>query len=72
MTSTTQTRRLPAQRSGAKGFLARLFAAEALWRQRQHLAKLDDAALRDIGVSRAQAEAEATRGVWAAPRHWMR
>lgn len=72
MTSTTHTRRLPAQRTGAKGLFARLIEIEGLWRQRQHLAKLDDAVLHDIGISRAEAQTEAARGVWAAPRHWMR
>lgn len=43
-----------------------------LWRQRRALARLDDRALDDIGVNRAQAEAEARRPVWDAPDFWRR
>ncbi|MCM2562705.1 DUF1127 domain-containing protein [Lutimaribacter sp. EGI FJ00015] len=47
--------------------LAQLFD---LYRQRRALAQLDDAALRDIGKTRAEARAEARRPVWDAPAHW--
>ncbi|UWQ55038.1 DUF1127 domain-containing protein [Leisingera caerulea] len=46
-----------------------------LWsvrRQRDQLAALDDRALKDIGLTRSQAEAEARRGFWSAPDHWLR
>ena len=39
-------------------------------RQRRRLAELDDAALRDIGISRADALREAARKPWDAPSHW--
>jgi uncharacterized protein YjiS (DUF1127 family) len=42
----------------------------ALYRQRHTLARLNDAALDDIGVTRAQALAEAKRPLWDAPAHW--
>lgn len=42
----------------------------ALHRQRRALARLDAADLADIGLTRAQAEAEAKRPVWDAPEHW--
>ena len=42
----------------------------AIHRQRQALARLDDSALRDIGVSREEALAEAARPVWDAPDNW--
>lgn len=42
------------------------------WRQRQHLAGLDDAALSDIGVTRKQALHEAARPIWDVPAHWLR
>jgi uncharacterized protein YjiS (DUF1127 family) len=42
----------------------------ALWTQRNALKSLDSAVLRDIGVTRAQAEAEAKRPVWDAPESW--
>jgi uncharacterized protein YjiS (DUF1127 family) len=41
-------------------------------RQRRHLARLDDHLLRDIGLSRAEAAAEAKRTMWDAPAHWHR
>ncbi len=53
-------------RKPRKGLLAYL----DLYAQRRALAKLDQAQLRDIGVSRAEAEAEVARPPWDAPRHW--
>jgi len=44
-----------------------LLAMVSLYNQRRTLAKLSDAALADIGVTRAQASAEAARPVWDAP-----
>lgn len=41
-------------------------------RQRKHLAKLDDAMLRDIGVTRGAADTEARRPFWDAPAIWRR
>jgi uncharacterized protein YjiS (DUF1127 family) len=49
---------------------ARLMAASALARSRRSLGRLDDHILRDIGLTRPEAEAEAARSVWDAPRHW--
>jgi uncharacterized protein YjiS (DUF1127 family) len=42
----------------------------AIYRQRQALARLDEAALRDIGLTRAEAMAEASRPIWDAPDNW--
>ena len=53
----------PARRFG----LGALFS---VWRQRRALANLDEAALRDIGVTRAEAQAEASRPVWDVPETW--
>lgn len=39
-------------------------------RQRRDLAKLDPHLLRDIGVTPAEACAEADRGFWDAPQSW--
>ena len=50
--------------------LARLLAAEALARSRRRLALLDDHILRDIELTRAEAEAEAERPAWDSPLHW--
>jgi hypothetical protein len=43
-----------------------------LLRSRHQLRMLDDRMLRDIGVSRAQAEAESLRPVWDVPPTWKR
>ena len=42
----------------------RLWARYELGRQRAALRALSDRALKDIGVSRADAEAEGCRGIW--------
>lgn len=49
-----------------------LFDMIAVWRQRRQLARLDDAALDDIGLTRDQALAEARRPVWNVPEHWLK
>ncbi len=46
------------------------FAIMALSRSRRGLARLDDHLLRDIGVTRAEAMAEADCATWNAPPHW--
>lgn len=55
---------------GARALLTRLLDLQALWRQRRRLAELDDAALRDMGLTRSEALHEARRPVWDAPAHW--
>ena len=47
-----------------------LLRRSAVARSRRSLALLDDHLLRDIGLTRAQAMAEAERPSWDAPRHW--
>ncbi len=47
-----------------------LRAAIALHRSRRALAALSDDALRDVGLDRAQARAEAARPLWDAPASW--
>ncbi|MGR3505466.1 MAG: DUF1127 domain-containing protein [Paracoccaceae bacterium] len=42
----------------------------AIRRQRVRLATLDQAALDDMGISRAMAETEAARPVWDVPDGW--
>ncbi|PRY23598.1 uncharacterized protein DUF1127 [Aliiruegeria haliotis] len=54
-----------------EGFFGQLTGMMALHKQRRDLAKLDDRALSDIGVSRYQAEIEASRPAWDVPQHWM-
>ena len=51
--------------------LAHFVQAYAGWQQRKRLATLDDAALCDMGLTRAQAEAEAARPLWNAPDQWL-
>jgi uncharacterized protein YjiS (DUF1127 family) len=51
-------------------FPARLAAAARLARSRKGLARLDAHLLRDIGLTSAEAQAEADRPVWDAPSHW--
>lgn len=41
-----------------------------VWSQRQTLNRLDDRALNDIGLTRAEAEAEARRSIWDVPDTW--
>lgn len=48
------------------------FKLIGLARQRHTLAALDDHMLKDIGITRAQAQTEADRPVWDAPSNWMR
>lgn len=46
-------------------------ALASLRRQRMTLGQLDDRMLKDIGLERAAAEAEAKRPLWDAPDHWF-
>ena len=52
--------------------LTSVLDALSLRRQRRCLAKLDDRALKDIGITREQAEAEAARHIWDAPEFWQK
>jgi len=49
-----------------------LFDIIAVRRQRRNLARLDDAALRDIGLTRDQAMSEARRPFWDVPGYWLK
>ncbi|SLN17515.1 hypothetical protein PSA7680_00556 [Pseudoruegeria aquimaris] len=62
--------RAAALRPARRSVLSRLLAAEAAWRTRQSLKTLDRAALRDLGLSRSQAAAEAARPIWDVPAAW--
>ncbi|MEH6836254.1 MULTISPECIES: DUF1127 domain-containing protein [Falsihalocynthiibacter] len=42
------------------------------YRQRRALARLDDAALTDLGLSRSDATQEANRPIWDVPAAWRR
>ncbi|HXV32141.1 MAG TPA: DUF1127 domain-containing protein [Sinorhizobium sp.] len=58
----------PTGRKTGASLSVRLVDAMLNWieraRQRRHLAELDDRLLRDIGVSRAEVEAEISRPFW--------
>ena len=41
-----------------------------VWRSRRALAALDDAALKDLGLTRHDATREATRPFWDTPNTW--
>jgi uncharacterized protein YjiS (DUF1127 family) len=41
-------------------------------RECRALARLDDHLLRDIGITRQEADREAMRPVWDVPDHWRR
>jgi uncharacterized protein YjiS (DUF1127 family) len=44
----------------------------SVWRERRALRGLDAAQLRDLGLSRRQAHAEAARPIWDVPAYWRR
>ena len=52
--------------------LAGLLDVLALRRSRQSLATLDDHMLRDIGLTREQAQSEADRAAWDVSPTWRR
>ncbi|NIY78137.1 DUF1127 domain-containing protein [Celeribacter sp. HF31] len=56
----------------SRSAFGRLRSALALSKQRRTLASLDDAILKDIGLTREEALKESQRPVWDAPRNWMR
>ncbi len=51
-------------RREAKTLVTALLKAQTVARQRRELARLDDRMLRDIGLTRAQAEQETRRRFW--------
>lgn len=71
-TASIAARTIGSRHKAAKVSLwSRLSAALAVHRQRQALAALDDHVLRDLGLSRDAALAEANRPLWDVPRHWQ-
>ncbi|MCP5075317.1 MAG: DUF1127 domain-containing protein [Rhodobacteraceae bacterium] len=44
----------------------------SLYAERRALAKLNETALKDIGLTRREAKLEAERAPWDAPAHWRR
>ncbi|GHD99531.1 hypothetical protein GCM10008024_07280 [Allgaiera indica] len=76
MTTSVHTSGVAVRSAHATHPLARLAGlarrALALRRERNILARLDDRALADIGLTRTQAQAEAARPVWDVPAYWRR
>ena len=60
-------RRIDTASSANTTTLSRLLS---VWRQRQHLGRLDSHALRDIGLSEADALRESRRKIWDVPANW--
>ncbi len=56
----------------APSLLSRFWAAREIAKQRKTLADLDDAVLRDIGLTREDALRESQRSVWDVPHHWVK
>ncbi len=53
-------------------FLDLFWQISAAARQRKILRHLDDTALKDIGITRKQAQTEAKRPIWDVPGHWLK
>jgi uncharacterized protein YjiS (DUF1127 family) len=71
MAHLTATRTLPhAGRSTDTSLFARAAAALAVWRQRRALAALPDHLRRDVGLTEAEIDREASRHLWDVPNHW--
>ena len=56
-----------ARRRGLWAMLAAMITAN---RQRTQLRDLDDSMLRDLGLTRAEADAESRRAPWDVPANW--
>ncbi|SIO56638.1 Uncharacterized conserved protein YjiS, DUF1127 family [Rhodovulum sp. ES.010] len=63
--------RQTARRVDLSGLFHRFLLGLGAARQRRRLAELDDALLRDIGLTREQARAEARRPIWDVPPSWL-
>lgn len=72
MSALSLSRILPLVSSPVDALLRRLSVMQALRRQRIALARLDAAALDDIGITEAKARAEASRPVWDVPATWIK
>ncbi|WP_206050280.1 DUF1127 domain-containing protein [Oceaniglobus ichthyenteri] len=73
MTSLTPTAECcTAQPKTRPGLFAQISAMIAARRQRAQLRELDDAILYDLGLSRAEIEAESRRALWDVPANWRR
>ncbi len=55
-----------------RGAADRVAEAHTAWRHRKALRELPGAVLRDVGLTRADVEAEARRPFWDVPANWRR
>lgn len=69
MSSLIKTHALPAR---ALSNRISLFSLFDLARERRALARMDDARLADLGLTREDALAEAKRPFWDVPSHWQK
>jgi len=69
---TTLTNAAHSHRTQKFSLLGLIRRMDATYRHRQTLRKLDNAALKDIGLSREQARIEASRRLWDVPSFWLR
>jgi uncharacterized protein YjiS (DUF1127 family) len=72
MPSITRSGTLGGGRTLHGGFFPHLHRILATWRQRRDLASLDDALLRDIGLTRHEAMLESRRPLWDVPATWRK
>ena len=70
MTNMTVNIGAPHRAKSRKSLFALAFNALGVAAQRRKLADLDDALLRDIGVSRHEALAESRKPLWDVPTGW--
>ncbi|MCI2400518.1 DUF1127 domain-containing protein [Aliiroseovarius subalbicans] len=70
MTAIHCTNVAPTQKPRMLSPLTWLADAIAVRRQRNKLVRLDDAALRDIGLSYRDARREARKPIWDVPSYW--
>ena len=59
----------PSRGTRAKGFWARVWTAFSVYHERQELAHMTDHMLADIGLTREEAEKEASKPIWQLPTH---
>ena len=62
----------PQPRSASPRLLTRAIAANAVWREHKILREMEADRLEDLGLTRAEAQAEATKSLWDVPSHWRR
>ena len=62
----------PLSRTHRPALLGMILKAFSIWRERQQLHDLEDHLLRDIGITRGDADMETKRAVWDAPNRWLR